>query len=187
MKLEINLKKLISHKINPHQFLVLKALYEKDYDIIQQVLTREQIIEIRNSLTSSIFLLSDSSTKFLETIINEEAVKKLLGLDREIINFSEWYQIYPIKVGSRILRAVADSSVAYKKHEKKYLERVKTQKQHQLAIKATEAFISKQKQANKMGFLPHIETVLNNNSWETWTVFIEASGQESGTWNSTSI
>ena len=185
MKLEIDLKRLISFKINPHQHLILHALYYKEYKYITQVLTKEQCIEVRDTLCDTVFITSDTTTLFTETILDITMVEKLLGIEK--INFSEWYQIYPIKVGSRSLRAVSDSSEQYKKHQSKYLKRVKTIEQHQKAIKATESFIASQKQAGKLQFLPNIETVLNNAMWENWVVFVEVKGEEGSVWNSSTI
>ncbi len=187
MKLEIDLKHLISFNINPHQYLILQSLYYKDYRWVTQILTKEQCIKIRNELTFTDFLLSDNNILFTETIINKPLVEKLLKLDKEIINFSEWYQIYPVKVGSRILRAVSDESVLYKKHKEKYLKRVKKQEDHQKAINATEAFIANQKQSGKLQFLPNIQTVLNNSLWESWESYIIKTGTEGSTWNNTNI
>jgi hypothetical protein len=185
MKIEIDLKKLISFKINPHQHLILHALYYKEYKYVAQVFTKEQCFEIRNQLCDTAFVTSDNTTLFTETIIDITMVEKLLGIEK--INFSEFYQIYPIKVGSRSLRAVSDSSEQYKKHQSKYLKRVKTSEQHQKAIKATESFIASQKQSGKLQFLPNIETVLNNSLWESWTIFTQPSGTENSNWNDTTI
>ena len=185
-KIEIDFQKLISFNLSVHQFLILRSIYYKDYKLITKLLSKEDCIDMRNDLYfSTSFILSNCDSLFTETIIDIPLVEKLLGIEK--INFSEWYQIYPIKVGSRSLRAVSDSSEQYKKHQSKYLKRIKTIEQHQKAIKATESFVASQKYANKLQFLPNIETVLNNSLWENWTVFVEKSGEESSNWNDINI
>ena len=185
MKIEIDLKKLIFFKITPAQYLILHTLYYKEYKYITQVFTKEQCVEMRNELCDTKFITSDNTALFTKTILNIPNVEKLLGIEK--INFSEWYQIYPIKVGVRRLRATADSYKEYKDHQKKYLKKIKTEEQHQKAIKATESFLASQKQAGKLQFLPNIKTVLNQASWESWTIYIQASGTESSNWNDLTI
>jgi hypothetical protein len=73
------------------------------------------------------------------------------------------------------------------KHEKKYLARVKTTAEHLRAIAALSAFVAKKKQTNGLQYLPQMETVLNNNLWEQWDVFIQDAGTEEQEWNTDSI
>ena len=118
---------------------------------------------------------------------SKNQVEKLLGIRSDQINFWSFYNEYPVKVGSRVLRASGPTTTLALKHEKKYLARVKTIEQHQQAIKAVECFVAKQRQANKLQYLPGMDVVLNNNMWEQWEVFIENSGEEGKEWNSDTI
>ena len=54
-------------------------------------------------------------------------------------------------------------------------------------VSESKSFVSKQKRANKLNFLPNIETVLNNSMWEQWDVFLEDSGVEEQEWNNDQI
>jgi hypothetical protein len=47
--------------------------------------------------------------------------------------------------------------------------------------------VNKKKQTNSLQFLPQMETVLNNNLWEQWDVFIQDVGTEEQEWNTDSI
>ena len=123
----------------------------------------------------------------MNTIVSKNHIEKLFGIRSDQINFWEFYQCYPIRVGTRVLRASGSIAQVAKKHEKKYLSRIKRTDQHLLAIQATEAFISQQKRANKLQYLPNMETVLNNSMWEQWTVFIQENGVEEQEWNSDQI
>lgn len=182
MKIELNLNKLRKNFLSPNQFILLYLLYEKEFDTLLHLFGKEGSFKIRNSLRDSEFLL-DCPDRFTETLISKSHVEKLLGIKNSEINFADWYQIYPIKVGNRVLRSSGCTTESYKKHKQKYLKRVTTIEEHQLAIKATEAFVSHQKRSDNLRFLPNIETVLNNSKWQEWEVFIEQSGRESLKWN----
>jgi len=187
MKLNVTVDDMVKYKILPNQILLLLFFYHQDFDSIKKVFTKAQAVDIRNSLVETEFLLSDEATDFMETIISRNKVGKLLGIKGEQgINFWEFYNCYPVKVGSRVLRASGNSQLA-NKHEKKYLAKVKTLEKHQEAIHSITTFVAKQKAAGKLEFLPAMDTVMNNASWESWTVLIESIGEENGAWNTESI
>jgi len=187
-KLIIDGDVMLSNNLTPYQYMFLHALYYKEFKYLLGCVSKITIKKIRNTLINTPYILSvDTEGKVPDTIISKMNVEKLLGLHTDVINFDEWYQTYPIKVGSRVLRAVSDTSILYKKHKEKYKKKVKTLAQHTQAINATESFVSMQKQANKLQYLPNIETVLNNAYWENWEVFTEAKGVEGKSWNSSNI
>ena len=161
-------------------------MYDKDYINIDKIFGKDQAIAVRNSLQDTSYILSEEGL-FMDTIISKDQVEKLFGIRGDQINFWEFYQCYPVRVGNRVLRASGDIAQVAKKHEKKYLSRVKRTAQHELAIKATEAFVSMQKRVGKLQYLPNMETVLNNCMWEQWEVFIQDKGVEEQEWNSDQI
>jgi hypothetical protein len=161
-------------------------MYYKKFDNIISVYGREKALALRLELTQTNFILK-SSGKFTETILSTKNVEKLFGIQSDDINFWEFYNAYPIKVGSRILRSAGPTSQVALKHEKKYLARVKTKEEHSRAIDALQAFVNKKKQTNSLQFLPQMDTVLNNNLWEQWDVFIQEVGTEEQEWNTDSI
>ena len=161
-------------------------MYDKDYTNIDKIFGKDQAIAVRNSLQDTSYILSKEGL-FMDTIISKDQVEKLFGIRGDQINFWEFYQCYPVRVGNRVLRASGDIAQVAKKHEKKYLSRVKRTAQHELAIKATEAFVSMQKRVGKLQYLPNMETVLNNCMWEQWAVFIQDKGVEEQEWNSDQI
>ena len=183
----IDIEKLLEYKLTPHQFMFLHAVYYKDFSYVLQMLTKKQVSDVRDSLLDTDFIISDGTEIPPNTIISKQEVEKLFGIHVDIVDFDEWYHIYPIKVGSRVLRAVSDTSILYKKHKSKYFKKIKTKEQHIKAIRATEAFIASQKQASKLQFLPNIETVLNNATWETWEALVSTAGEEGKVWNSKDI
>ena len=183
----IDIEKLVDNKLNPYQFMFLHAVYYKDFSYILQMLTKQQVSDVRNSLIGTKYILSDGKETPPNTIISKSEVEKLFGINIDLVNFDEWYHVYPIKVGTRVLRATSSTALLYKKHKDKYLKKIKTKEQHLKAIRATEAFVASQKQANKLQFLPNIETVLNNATWENWEALVSVIGEEGKVWNSTNI
>ena len=167
--------------------MILYLLYYKKFDDIEEIFGKVEAIRIRDSLVESNFILSKITAKFTETIISKNQVEKLLGIRSDKINFWEFYNCYPIKVGSWILRASGPTSQLALKHEKKYLLRVKTTEAHLYAIQCIETFVAKKKQGGDLKYLPNMETVMNNSMWELWGALIEDSGTEGQEWNSDQI
>jgi hypothetical protein len=186
MKIQLTLELLQQASLTPNQIVLLQLLYNKDYDNIEKIFKKDLANSLRNSLQDTPYILSNGGL-FMDTVISNGEIEKLFGIRGDQINFWEFYQCYPVRVGTRVLRASGDIAQVAKKHEKKYLSRVKKTAQHELAIKATEAFVNTQKRANKLQYLPNMETVLNNCMWEQWTVFIQDRGVEEQEWNSDQI
>ena len=186
MKVEINTIRLAARKLSPDQYILLALLYHKEYNKIINVFGKVKAKDIRNSLIPSKYILSGKETSFKKTIISAN-VAKLLGIRADKINFWQFYIAYPSKVGSRVLRAANPDSQLALKHKVKYLTKVKSITDHNRIVKATEAFIAKQRIAGKMQYLPAMETVLNNSLWEQWDTFIDTIGREGASWNSDTI
>lgn len=172
MIVEVNMKSIEQEQLTVPQYFVLYFLYHKKYDECAKFIGKELSKAVRNELVGSKFIISDKTVKFTETMLSISNVRNLIGLGKEDINFWEWYQIYPIRVGTRVLRSSKDGTATVKKHRDKYLKRVKTVEQHRKAIASTEAYIAVMKQANKLSFLLNIETVLNNSKWEDWEEYL---------------
>jgi hypothetical protein len=187
MKLNVTIEEMIKNGLTPNHVFVLFLLYNKDFDNCKKLFGIEESIKLRDDLLESPFILSTKSTKFTETVISRDKVGKLLGFKGDNINFWEFYNCYPVKIGTRVLRSAGPTTELAKKHEKKYLNKVKTKEHHEKAIKAITVFVSKQKIAGKLEFLPNIETVLNNSMWESWETLIEEGGSENSQWNSEEI
>jgi hypothetical protein len=184
MKLTLCTEQLKKAKITPDQMMLLYLIYYKKFEDISEIFGKLGAVNLRNTLLNTNYVLSDSTAKFTETVLSKKHVEKLLEIRSDDINFWEFYNCYPIKVGSRVLRSAGPTSQIALKHEKKYLARIKNTAAHNIAVKAITAFVSKQKQAGKLGFLPNMETVMNNAMWEQWEVFIEEAGTEGQEWNS---
>ena len=188
MEIKLTLELLKKSKLSPDCLVMLQLLYYKKFDDIAIIFGKTNSIKIRNRLiVTTDFILSHHTEKFTETILSNKAIEKLFEIRSDAINFWEFYNCYPVKVGSRVLRAAGPTTQIALKHEKKYLARVKTTAQHQVAIVAINAFVAKQKSSGKLEFLPNMETVMNNSSWEQWEVFIQENGKEEEEWNSTTI
>lgn len=186
MELTLSTSKLKSSQLTPDQIYMLFLLYYQKFDDIAEIYGKDKAKVIRESLETTNYLLSQGG-KFTETIISKKHVEKLLGIRADQINFWEFYNCYPVKVGARVLRAAGPNSQVALKHEKKYLARVRTIAQHQLAIQAISAFVAKKKLVNELQYLPNMETVMNNSQWEQWEVFIQETGKEEQEWNTESI
>lgn len=188
MEIKIDLNRLARNNLTPNQGVLLYLMYKKQWDTIRSIFSIKQAKQLRNSLLSTKFLLIDSSDiKVTETIVSNENVCKLFNIRADKINFIEFYNIYPIRVGNRILRAATLDTVLGKKHEKRYLAKITTIEDHEKAKAATELFINKQRVAGSLPYLPNIETVINNAMWEQWEVFKQKEGEESSSWNTETI
>ena len=187
MKVEIDLTYLKKFNLSVDQFIILKLIYLKEFSDIKEFYGVKQAVSIRNALCFTPFVLSDEYTKFTETLLSKEKVEKLLMIRSEDINFWEFYVCYPVKVGTRVLRGASNNSKLAEKHKKKYLREIKTVKQHKLAIASIEAFVAKKKQEGSLEYLPMMETVMNNNMWEQWSVFIEEIAKGGKEWNNERI
>lgn len=185
MEIKIDTKVLELNNLTPDEFVLLKLFYHKEFGVIKNLFGVERSKQIRDNLSS--FFLSTNNEKFTESIISKEKVGKLLGERCDIINFWEFYNEYPVRVGSRVLRAAGPTTAIALKHQEKYLKRVKTVEQHELAIESIKAFVAMQKRANKLSFLPNMETVMNNSMWEMWCSFIQEVGTEEQEWNNNTI
>ena len=187
MKIEIDLKQCKSNSISPNQYVLLYLMYHKEYSTIEEVFGRINAVVMRDKLTETKFILNKEKVPFKSTTLSTNHVCKLLGIRSDTIQFMEFYNTYPMKVGSRVLRPANIDTIAGRKHEKKYLDKIKTKEAHERAIKATITFVAKQKQAGKLNYLPAMETVLNNAMLESWEVLIEKRGEEGLEWNTQSI
>ena len=187
MKVEIDLAYLKKFNLSVDQFIILKLIYLKEFSDIKEFYGVKQAVSIRNALCFTPFVLSDENVKFTETLLSKEKVEKLLMIRSEDINFWEFYVCYPMKVGTRILRAASNDAKLAEKHQKKYLREIKTVEQHELAVKSIKAFVAKKKQENSLEYLPMMETVMNNNMWEQWSVFIEEIAKGGKEWNNERI
>lgn len=173
MKVEVNITKCVMNNITPNQYILLYFLYHHNYPQIERLFGREEAIKLRNSLNHTKYILSDVTTNFVETIISDH-VKLLLGIKDQDVNFWEWYNLYPAKVGNRILRGATPKSIISKKHEAKYLSRVTTKQEHKRICDITERYIAlKRIEPNGLKFLQNVETVLNNNAWENWEILTD--------------
>tara|TARA_R110000868_G_scaffold248084_2_gene504466 strand:+ start:502 stop:1065 length:564 start_codon:yes stop_codon:yes gene_type:complete len=187
MKLEIDLNKLKRSFLSPNQYILLYLIYYKEFERIKELFTKVEATLIRDSLVGTKYILSQTNTKFSDTILSISNVGKLLDIRSDQISFVEFYSIYPMKVGSRILRAGSVDTVLGQKHEKKYLSKVKTIDAHREIVASTEAFVAKQRVSGKLPYLPAMETVLNNAMWEQWVTFVQHSGEEGANWHEDSI
>lgn len=187
MKIEINLENCLNNNISPNQYILLHLMLYKEWGVIKEMFGKEEAEKLRDELLNSKYILNNETVPFTSTILSTNHVSKLLGIKADNIRFIEFYNLYPVRVGSRVLRAANIDTVLGKKHEKKYLSKVKTAAQHEIAMKATKAYVEKQRVVGKLQFLPAMERVLNNALWETWLDLIPESGQEGANWNADSI
>ena len=184
MEITLNLTKLKLNKLTPDQAIFLFLLLNKDLENLKKLFTKQRAIEIKNSLLNTKYVISEAeSKKIKDLVLSTKNVQKLFGIRSDNINFYEFYNCYPVRVNSRILRAKDVDTVQGRKHQKKYFNKIKTIEEHKLAIKATEAFIAKKRASNSLQFLPAMETVLNNAMWESWVTLIEKQGTEGQEWN----
>lgn len=188
MNIEIDLNRLKRSKLNADQYVVLYLIYYKNFKLIKELYGTDGAFAIRNSLIGTKYILDkDTDKRFTQTLISTSNVTKLLGIRNDKVAFVDFYNCYPIRVGDRVLRAANVDTVQGKKHEKKYLLKVKTFNDHEAAIEAITAFVERQRLAGKLPFLPAMETVLNNALWESWSEFIPEFGSEGASWQTDSI
>jgi len=179
--MDLNFSKLSRNKLNPNQFALLHLIYFKDWDVIKKVFSYSEAVSIRNSLIGTKYILDKAhKSKITNTVISVKNVAKLLDIRSDDINFLDFFNEYPMKVGNRILRPRSSDTVEGKRIEKKYLTKITSKKEHELAVEATKAFVRRQKIAAQLQFLPSLEVVINNAKWESWEVFITRFATEKG-------
>jgi hypothetical protein len=183
--MEVNLRKCRTLGISPNQYVMLMLIQERKFDVIKALFSKEEAFLIRLNLTQKGFVISDENCKFIDTILSQKMMNKLLGIRNEKVNFWEFYSSYPIKVGSRVLRSAGPDSKLAQKHEKKYIRAVKTVKEHELAVRCLNAFVDSQKASGKLAYLPQMERILNNNMWETWEPLLTQEKEEN--WDNDTI
>ena len=188
MTIEIDLNRLERSGLDANQCTILYLLHYKNFKLAKELFGPEKSLAIRNSLMSTDYILDKTENqRFTQTTISTSNVCKLLGIRNDKIKFLEFYICYPIRVQNRVLRATNIDTVQGNKHEKKYLSKVKTQADHEAAVKAIKAYVEKQRVAGSLNFLPAMETVLNNALWESWSEFVSEFGQEGADWQTDSI
>jgi hypothetical protein len=188
MNIEIDLNRLKRSGLDANQYTILYLMYYKNFKLIKEIFGVANAIDIRDSLIGTVYILSKSNTdNFRKTIISTSNVCKLLGIRTDKINFVEFYLCYPIRVQNRVFRAANVDTVQGKKHEKKYLLKIKTYADHEAAVKAITAYVEKQRVAGNLAFMPNMETVLNNALWESWSEFVSEFGEEGADWQTDSI
>jgi len=170
--ISVDLLKCKLNKVTPDSYVLLYLLYHKNFKEIEKIFGRQNAIELRNNLCSTKYILSDVNVPFKKTTLSKKNVCVLFGIREDSINFMEWYNCYPLKHGNRVFRAKDPDSKLAQKHKAKYLNAIKTEEEHQLAIKATEAYVKRMRNSGKLPYLPNMETVINNRYWEQWEEFI---------------
>ena len=77
MEIVLNLKSLKQKSLTPNQVVLLKLLYDKNFDDIKEIFGIKEAIAIRDSLIGSKYILNPegSLVKFTETVINELELK----------------------------------------------------------------------------------------------------------------
>jgi hypothetical protein len=181
-KFEVNLLKCKLNNITPNDYVLLYLMHYKKYPDIEKIFGRDLAVSTRNVLTNTKYILSDTTTTFKETVLSGN-VKKLLDIKDDIINFWEWYLIYPQKFDGRIFRAANPESKIAKDHKRKYLSKVKSIEEHVEICERTRNFVELKRQKGELQYLYQIDRVLNNNMWEQW----DGLKVKSKTWNQTTI
>jgi len=173
MNIELDLKKLYKNNLSPNQYVILTMIYYKEWGKIIKLFSVEKALQIRNSLVNTKYILDKDTKKiFNDTVISTSHVEKLLGIRSDNINFLEFFNEYPMKVGNRVLRPKNSDTIEGKKLKKKYLAKVKSLEDHKLAVEATKAFVRRQRISSNLEFLPGLEVVINNAKWQSWETFI---------------
>jgi hypothetical protein len=187
MKIEIDLRACKHNKITPNQFTLLYLMYYREFSKIEDLFGRQLAISMRDELINTKYILSDNTTSFKETLLSNDNVCKLLEIRSDEVRFIEFFNCYPPRVQDRVLRPKDVDTVKGKQLKKKYLSKIKTKEQHKMACKATLAFVAEKRRAGNLRFLPALEVVINNASWESWEIFIQAEGTEETDWTQTRI
>lgn len=183
MKLEIDLSKCASYGITPNHIVLLYLMKHNDFDRITKIFTKGDALKMRGELLEGGFLKSDGTGKFMGTLINKPKYNHIFNIKDLDIKFWDWYSLYPVRFDGRVFRAAKEDSELAKKHKKKYLKRINSVKQHELAITATKAFLASKN--NDYRYLPQMEKVVNNSMWESWESLIERHREDN--WQSDEI
>jgi len=173
-ELSIDPDRMIKFELGPLAYIMLKALNESRYDIIREWLSHDQET-VRMKLKSLQLNLYIRTTK--EDINKDDDLKDVIDVrkkgedlfnSQKGINFDEFFDVFPFKtVDGRMLKVKVKElngkyTEGYKKSKSIYLRKVRSQKDHELAVLTVKA----RALSDDTKYMNNIDTYIRNKMWE---------------------
>ncbi len=158
----IDLLKCRNNNITPNEFIYLFLSNHKNYNEIDRLFDEQQKRNISKVLVFRKLAL-DTQGRLLT-----DKGKQLINAKDSDINFDEFYREYPLKAGSRRLKAAEVDTKFYKDMRHKYLGTVKTKEEHDRAIQALKNMVDEHRITSRLQYLPGLEVVINGKKWEMY-------------------
>lgn len=155
MHVKIDTEILKNFRISADEYLYLYLLHVKADDI------DDYDLNINEAKLLSEGLLKDGAN---DEFIVRAPFFNYTGIDQK---FAELLSHYPIKVGTRILRAKAIDAHENQQLKKKY-EQILKKNDHEDIIEGLKAELAMKKAGNNLEFMQRLTTWLNQRTWEKY-------------------
>lgn len=174
MLIQIETENLIKEKITPNDYIILKLLFDKNYEILKQL--------FNSDIMSNLIILENEG--YLKVTCDEldwskistQVTLRQKTIDLFIVKqtgFYEFWSKYPVKVGSRVLKAQdIDSKEALMCRDKWNRITQKNPIKEALIIKGLEIELEIRRKSNQLPYMQLVTTWLNQQTWEKYTHLI---------------
>ena len=176
MLIQIETDQLVKEKLTPNNFIILKLLHESNYELLKELYYDS--IKLTEDL---IFLESQGYLKITDENISWNIISTQIFIRQKTKDlfevkesgFYKFWSIYPLKVGSRVLRAKDYNSKEGLICKQKW-DRIthKNPIKEAEIIKALELEIEIRRNSSSLQYMQQITTYLNQQTWEKYTHLI---------------
>lgn len=176
MLIQIETDQLVKEKLTPNNFIILKLLHESNYELLKELYYDS--IKLTEDL---IFLESQGYLKITDENLSWNIISTQIFIRQKTKDlfevkesgFYKFWSIYPLKVGSRVLRAKDYNSREGLICKQKW-DRIthKNPVKEAEIIKALELEIEIKRNSNSLQYMQLITTYLNQQTWEKYTHLI---------------
>ena len=176
MLIQIETENLIKEKLTPNDYIILKLLFEQNYQLLKKLFFAIGQLEENLIVLEAEGYLKVTCDELDWTKISTQISIRQKTIDLFVVKktgFYKWWSMYPIKVGAgnslRVLKTGAvDSKQAIICKQK--FDRItgKDPVVEDQVIKGLEIELSIRRKSNSMAFMQLVETWLNQNTWEKY-------------------
>lgn len=176
MLIQIETENLIKEKLTPNDYIILKLLFEQNYQLLNKLFFALGQLEENLIVLEAEGYLKVTCDELDWTKISTQVSIRQKTIDLFVVKktgFYKWWSMYPIKVGSgNSLRVLKTGSVDSKQAIicKQKFDRItgKDPVVEDQVIKGLEIELSIRRKSNSMAFMQLVETWLNQNTWEKY-------------------
>jgi hypothetical protein len=183
MLIQLETENLVKEKITPNDYIILKLLFDKNYDILKQLFDISSFNSYLIGLEDRGYLKLLTEENVEWNILSTQIALRQKTTDLFIVKqtgFYKFWSIYPIKAGSRVLKTGSvDSKEAIVCKQKWDRITHKNPLLEDQIIKGLEIELQIRKRSNSLEYMQLVTTWLNQQTWEKYVHLIEEEVQES--------